>query len=135
MKLKKMMKIKFLSQNVKKLEIKVEELTKENNEFKIKIEELKKENIEINKIIDMLHNLYEENKIIKEEISKLKKNISLNLDEIDSNILKNKSEINFVLEEIKKKIGKKNNIKLIYRGTKQGDLSSEFNSKCDSESR
>ena len=52
-------------------------------------------------------------------------------DKIDSMILKNKNEIDFVLEEIEKKIGKKNNIKIIYRATRDGDLSSQFHSKCD----
>ena len=112
-------KMESMKKTIKILEKKVEELTKENNEIKKNVEKLTKENDDNKKKIDILYNLYGNNSFIFQS------------DKIDSMILKNKNEIDFVLEEIEKKIGKKNNIKLIYRATRDSDLSSQFHSKCD----
>ena len=120
-------KMKTMEERIKVLENKVKELTKENSEIKNKVNEL--------------YSLYNENNKLKEELqeSKLKannNNITTKGDQFvnpykDSKIIQNKGELNFILEEIKKVIGKINEIKLIYRATRDGSSINEFHSCCD----
>lgn len=117
-------KLKLMDERIKSLEKKVEDLTKENNEIKEKV--------------NILFNFYNENKMLKDKTNKLKNNFNntnnqLNVGINYSNIIKNNNEIDFILKEIEKGIGpiKINNIKLIYRATRDGGLVSEFHSKCD----
>jgi len=127
-------KMKLMDERIKSLEKKVEDLTKENNEIKEKV--------------NTLFNFYNENKMLREEKDKLKdtiniktnktkksnKNNPLNVEGINnSKIIKNKNEIDFILKEVEKGIGSINfnNIKLIYRATRDGGLVRDFHYKCD----
>ena len=105
-------KIKLMEERIKILEKKVEEM-----------DELKK-NINI---------LFNENKLLKEEINKLKSNKDeqINISEYESKIINKKEKINFILKEIEKAGGSFNNIKIIYRATRDGDSIEMFHSKCD----
>ena len=105
-------KIKLMEERIKILEKKVEEM-----------DELKK-NINI---------LFNENKLLKEEINKLKSNKDeqIIIPEYESKIINKKEKIIFILKEIEKAIGSFNNIKLIYRATRDGDSIENFHSKCD----
>ena len=105
-------KIKLMEERIKILEKKVEEM-----------DELKK-NINI---------LFNENKLLKEEINKIKFIIDelIIIPEYESKIINKKEKIIFILKEIEKAIGSFNNIKLIYRATRDGDSIENFHSKCD----
>jgi len=116
-------KMKLMDERINSLEKKVEDLSKENNEIKEKV--------------NILFNFYNENKMLKDETDKLKNiinntNNQFNMAEY-SKIIKNNNEIDFILEEIEKGIGSVNNnqIKLIYRATRDGGSVNEFHSKCD----
>ena len=112
-------KIRIMGEKIKELTKKVEELTKDNKEIKEKL--------------NLLFELYNKNKSQKEDLVKQisKQSNKFNNIQIDSNIIEKISEINFIFEEIKKDLVSINNIKLIYRATKDGDSITEFHSKCD----
>ena len=98
---------------------------------RIKILEKKVEEMdELKKNINILFN---ENKLLKEEINKIKSTIDelIIIPEYDSKIINKKEKINFILKEIEKAIGSFNNIKLIYRATRDADSIKMFHSKCD----
>ena len=100
-------------------------------EERIKI--LEKKVDEINELKKGINALFNENKILKEEINKLKsdKINQLNDPNIESKIFKKRDDIKFILNRIEKMIGSINNIKLIYRGTRDDDSVNQFHSKCD----
>ena len=137
----------------KKLELKynednlVENLWQQISELKVKNNNL---NNELNEVKSENNNLKEnynsyKNDIIQ-EISKLKESLGKIENDsipIDSNIIKNKEEFNFIIERLKKV---KNNedikdltddgeikidFKLIYRASEDGDEAKDFHSKCD----
>ena len=54
--------------------------------------------------------------------------------DIDSKIIDNPKDINFVIKEIESNNNKINNITLIYRAKEDGDTIEKFHSKCDNKS-
>ena len=100
-------------------------------EERMKIFEKKIE--EINELKKDINALFNENKILKEEINKLKsdKINQLNDPNIESKIFQKRDDIKFILNRIEKMNGPINNIRLIYRGTRDGDSVYQFHSKCD----
>ena len=129
--------MKIMEEKIKNLENKVNNFIKEKEE--------------LNKQIKIL---IDENKSIKEELSLIKKNINLienqdknqknqtinkksnlitpenNTNAFNSKIFKQLSELNFILDEIKKIEKNIRGINLIYRASKEGDKIENFNNIC-----
>ena len=151
--------IKALKSKVIDLEIsKNKELDELKNEMKIiKEDNIKKDKI-INELLNwkkqMERKLLENNNIIINEEIKIKeienkkynnkklkyeeetiKKITINNDEkIESKIIEKKEDINFLIKRLKEIESFKNNniiLDLIFRGTRDGNLVSDFHKKCD----
>ena len=112
----------------------IDELKKNNsnllNEFdKIKIENNNlKENI--NSIMEWKNNLAQELNQLNEKINIYE----FKLFKIDSNILKDQKEYDFIIERIKKVKSSSDfniSLSLLYRATRDGDEASDFHSRCD----
>ena len=132
-------KIELMEERINKLEKKTEQLTKENLELKEKINvlyNLLNGNNLIKKIKDELSiNKNDINNINLPELKEIEKPvrnfIQINSIKFESSIIQTKKEIMFILDEIQRKIGSINNIKLIYNATSHGDSIDEFHKKCD----
>ena len=111
-----------MEERINKLEKKTEQLTKENLELKEKINvlyNLLNGNNLIKKIKDELSiNKNDINNINLPELKEIEKPvrnfIQINSYKFESSIIQTKKEIMFILDEIQRKIGSINNIKLIY---------------------
>ena len=131
-----------LIKEIKNLKNKIIEQEKEINNLKEK-----KEN---NELINEIQLIKEENKkkdLILEELLNWKKNIEKKIEtkngseklelNIDSNIIETKSELDLIINELifkepfNNKYSSDISFKLIYRGTRDGHLSSDFHKKCD----
>ena len=142
--------LKKYSLSIKKI---CENLTKEIKILKNKVSEQEKEiNIlkekkENNDLFNEIQFIKEENNkkdVIIEELLIWKKNVEKELEnkktskklkhDIDSKIIEKQNELDFIINELKNKEQFNNNnisLKLIYRGTRDGHLSTDFHEKCD----
>ena len=112
--------IKFMKERIFNLEKKVEELTKEN--------------IDIKEKMNLLYNLINQNIISKKGNNNIIINpdiISYNGIKINTKIISNNDEINFILKEVEKNIGQIKKINLIYRASRDTDSLDVFHSYCD----
>ena len=119
-------------------------LLEENKSIKVNISESKKEisnlKTEITNYQKEITNLKEENKKLWEEINNLK-NLMLNsspdektkISNFDSKIIDSISKIDFILKYIRQNdiSFKFNNIKLLYRGSRDGDRTKTCHELCD----
>lgn len=113
----------------------IDELKENNNKLLNEMNIIKSENNNFKNTIDEMVNWKAE--IIK-EINELKNKVDiyeLKLFRIDSNIITNKNDYDFIIERLKKIYPDKENIlielNLLYRATIDGDGASDFHSKCD----
>ena len=137
-------KIKEITDNKLVLSINIIQL---DGSFKSNDIELLKKNPDKDIIIDNLCkivyelksnniNLKNELKDVKQKIEKLEKIVNIHdfrLYSLDSNIIKEKKDFDFIIERLKKlnENADKINLNLIYRGSRDGDEASDFHSKCD----
>ena len=124
--------IKYLKNKIIELEKEIN-ILKEKKEYNELIEEMKLIKEENNKKDLVIEELLNWKKNIEKE-SENKKNSKKIKFNIDSKIIEKKSELDFIVNELKNKDQFFNNnisFKLIYRGTRDGHLSSDFHKKCD----
>ena len=124
--------IKYLKNKIieQEKEIKILKEKKEYNELIEEIKLIKEENNKKDLVIKELLNW---KKNIEKELENKKNSKKIKLN-IDSKIIEKKSELDFIVNELKNKDQFFNNnisFKLIYRGTRDGHLSSDFHKKCD----
>ena len=117
------------------LSIQIDELKENNNKLLNEINTIKSENNNLKNAFDEMENWKTE--LIK-EISELKNKVDsyeLKLFKIDSNIITNKKDYDFIIERLKKVYSEKESImielNLLYRATRDGDDASDFHLKCD----
>ena len=112
----------------------IDELKKNNvnllNEFdKIKIEN--------NNLKENINSIMEWKNKLAQELNQLNEKINIyefKLFKIDSNILKDQKEYDFIIERIKKVKSSSDfniSLSLLYRATRDGDEASDFHSRCD----
>ena len=120
-----MEKIKSMETNIKNLE---ENYKTEKLKHESEINYLK-ENISILKENNMSY--VNENKKLWEEINKLKENNKIN--SFDSKIIESKDNIKFIIDYIKQNDKKfnLNNIKLLFRGSRDGERTKTCHELCD----
>ena len=124
--------IKYLKNKIieQEKEIKILKEKKEYNELIEEIKLIKEENNKKDLVIKELLNW---KKNIEKELENKKNSKKIKLN-IDSKIIEKKNELDFIVNELKNKDQFFNNnisFKLIYRGTRDGHLSSDFHKKCD----
>ena len=118
----------------------IDNLCREINELKTNETDLLNE---LNKIKNENNNLKEEikslqnwkNEMVK-EISEIKEKMNIyefKLFKIDSNIIKDPKDYDFIFERLKKVYSENKDIRLslLYRASKDGDGASDFHSRCD----
>jgi len=122
--------IKYLSEEIKAIKIDNMNNQSEIKELKSEIKELKQKNME----------LTNENKKLWDEINELKQHYQKSniiegykISFFDSKIIESKDSINFILDYIRQndKSFNFNNIKLLYRGSKDGDRTKTCHELCD----
>ena len=113
----------------------IDELKENNNKLLNEINVIKTENNNLKNTIDEMANWKTE--LIK-EMNELKNKVDsyeLKLFKIDSKIITNKQDYDFIIERLKKVYPEKGSImidlNLLYRATVDGDGASDFHSKCD----
>ena len=124
--------INYLLEKIKSMETNIKNLEENYKTEKLKHESeinYLKENISILKENNM--NYVNENKKLWEEINKLKENNKIN--SFDSKIIESKDNIKFIIDYIKQNDKKfnLNNIKLLFRGSRDGERTKTCHELCD----
>ena len=115
-----------------------ENLSKEVSDLKNRINELEKENQNFKNEINILKEENKKRDLRMEEIEKWKNKIENNKKKIDSYILTEKNDIDFISDRLKKLEyfkGKDIFYELIFRGTRDGRTSDIFHQKCDGKAK
>ena len=115
-----------------------ENLSKEVSDLKNRINELEKENQNFKNEINLLKEENKKRDLRMEEIEKWKNKIENNRKKIDSYILTEKEDIDFISNRLKKLDyfkGKDIFYELIFRGTRDGETPDIFHKICDGKAK
>ena len=126
-----------LENDIKNLKIEIEDIKNNNKSLKEEIKNLKDDNSneknEINYLKKEIEILKKEIEILSMNGKQIKNTISL-INKMDSKIINKKEELDLIENKLKymEKFKNKNlSYNLIFRGTKDGELSSDFHKKVD----